>query len=190
MHFSWSHPCYMTCPHHLCWIYHSNTQYAKLLQYLQPSTKMWPRELWKLTQSCHKTFEFSGLVNRGMKTNIFSLVQTRIKRSPWFLFEQEIFLQLSLYYNSWLLTMEIPHCQPPTAIAHLQLKTTGPRYIASARLHRKHLFKQLLYCCMSISCCGNVSIASLPQTTAQKTPCPLLLRQYLMSRIRDHRATS
>lgn len=51
---------------------------------------------WKLTQSFHKIFDFSGLVYREMKVNIFPLVQTRTKPSPWFLFRQEIFLQLSV----------------------------------------------------------------------------------------------
>jgi hypothetical protein len=71
-------------------IYHSNTQYAKLLQYLQPSIKIW----CKLTVWQQNIWFLWTCLTRNEGKYILSL-QTSRKHSPWFLLKQEIFLKFS-----------------------------------------------------------------------------------------------
>jgi hypothetical protein len=132
MHFSFSHPCYMTCPHHLCWIYHSNTQNAKLLQYLQPSRKMWPHGLWKLTQNILFFWVLKSsdggkyIPSRPNKHKTLTMVSLRtgnISPAPLLQF---------LGANNGDFHRSL------ATLTNLLVRLTGRQFVASARTHRKH----------------------------------------------------
>jgi hypothetical protein len=169
---------------HLSSIYHFNTQYAKLLQYLQPSSlKLWAHGLWKIIQSCNKIFTFSGLVHRGMKASILFLLQTSRKHSPWFLLEYEMFLQFSVvqflaatYGSSSRQTIN-SHCllaalSPPYSLVEDYTENISLCMVASwsvapetclqrrchGRPHRQH---RVAYCSVCICCLKNVFIVHL-----------------------------